>query len=499
MNGYQFTDYEDVEFSVAFTATTDRQLVDHFDEEDDRQEDLTFAYWRPSRGRRRFTAVLNDLALPVEGERILQGNVAFTPEYLGRVLDECPDGAGIALLHSHLGPGWQGMSDDDVVAERDRLAGVVAGRTGLPLFGLTWGTDGTWSARVWLRTGRHEYGRRWVTTVRSVGARLRMSYNPDLRPAPRTREQHAATRSVWGDAAQSQLARTHVGVVGLGSVGSIVAEGLSRTGIQQITLIDHDRIEPRNLDRTLGAYQVDSDERIFKVEVSKRLLDQSHTADAFAVVATPESVLSESGLGAALDCDVLICCVDRPWPRHILNKLAYLHLIPVIDGGILARVTEIGTLAHVDWTIQTVGPERACLYCLAALLRSDAVLDRDGLLDDPDYIQGLSAAERERHEGRNVFAFSLSVAAHEMLQLVGLITGNPRIGGTGPQRYRAYPGVMEVEATAKCNDNCDVAPLTGSAGIIVEFDRQEVEQPLEAAPPRSWLRRIWRSVSSKLS
>lgn len=470
MEGYQLADFETTELSVALTATIERQLVLHFDEETDDQEDLTFAYWRPSRGRRRYTALLNDLALPIDGERILQGNVAFTPEYLSRVLDKCPDGAGIALLHSHLGPGWQGMSHDDVVAERDRLAGLIAGRTGLPLVGLTWGTDRTWSARFWFRAGRNNYRRRWAATVRSVGLRLRISYHPELRPGPEVREEQVATRSVWGDAAQGLLARTHVGVVGLGSVGSIVAEGLSRTGVQHITLIDHDKIEQRNLDRTLGAYADDARDGTAKVDVSRRLLDLSHTAREFSVTAVPESLVSEEGLRAALDCDVLISCVDRPWPSHILNKLAYLHMIPVIDGGILARVSEIGTLAHVDWTIQTVGPERACLYCLAALLRSDAALDRDGLLDDPDYIQGLSPAERERYERRNVFAFSLSVAAHEILQLVGLITGNPRVGGIGPQRYRAYPGVMEVGATSRCNDNCDISPLTGSGGEIVGFD-----------------------------
>lgn len=470
MDGYQLVNFEEAELSVALTASVERKLVRHFtDEEADDQEDLTFAYWRPSRGERRYTAILNELAMPIDGERILQGNVAFTPEYLGRVLDECPEGAGIALLHSHLGPGWQGMSHDDVVAERDRLAGLVAGRTGLPLVGLTWGTDGTWSARLWLRADRHDYRGSWAATVRSVGPRLRISYHPELRPTPATDEAQVATRSVWGDAAQALLARTHVGVVGLGSVGSIVAEGLSRTGIQHITLIDHDKIEQRNLDRTLGAYPEDARDGTSKVEVSRRLIEQSHTASDFSVTPVAESLISERGLRAALDCDVLISCVDRPWPRHILNKLAYLHLIPVIDGGILARVTEIGTLAHVDWTIQTVGPERACLYCLGALLRSDAALDRDGLLDDPDYIQGLSPAERERYERRNVFAFSLSVAAHEILQLVGLITGNARIGGVGPQRYRAYPGVMEVEELSVCNENCDIAPLTGSAGVIVEL------------------------------
>ncbi len=482
MQGWQLPDFEDVELSVAFTAQIDQTLAEHFDRGEG-QEDLTFAYWRPSRGQTRYTAVLSQLALPAQNERILQGNVAFTNQYLSRVLDECPDGAGIALLHSHLSPGWQGMSSDDVIAERDRLAGVVAGRTGMPLVGLTWGTNGTWSGRFWLRAGRRDYRRQWASTVRSVGTQLRISFHPDLKPEPPTLETQVATRSVWGNEAQHELARTRIGVVGLGSVGSIVAEALGRTGIQQITLIDHDVIEARNLDRTLGAHPSDVGQRTPKVEASRRLLDSSHTAEPFAVEAVPESLLTRRGLDAALDCDVLVSCVDKPWPRHNLNKIAYLHLIPVIDGGILARVTNTGRLAHVDWTIQTVGPGRACLYCLGALLRSDAVLDRDGMLDDPDYIKNLSPAERERYQRRNVFAFSLSVAAHEVLQLVSLVTGKVRVGGIGTQRYRAHPGVMEVVPTRPCDEDCDLAPLTGTAGEVIRLvEAADTDHELGATP-----------------
>lgn len=82
-----------------------------------RQEDLTFAYWRPSTGATRFTAILSQLVLPAPTERVLNDNLAFTSDYLSRVLATVPLGCGVALLHSHLGPGWQDMSRDDVVTE----------------------------------------------------------------------------------------------------------------------------------------------------------------------------------------------------------------------------------------------------------------------------------------------------------------------------------------------------------------------------------------------
>lgn len=60
--------------------------------------------------------------------------------------------------------------------------------------------------------------------------------------------------------------------------------------------------------------------------------------------------------------------------------------------------------------------------------------------DDSDYIAGLSETERNALLRRNVFPLGMSVAAHQVLQMVGLVTGLERVGGIGPQMYHAYPG-----------------------------------------------------------
>lgn len=454
------------ERTVAMTWEVDARLRSHF-AHPGRQEDLTFAYWRPSIGARRFTAVLTDLALPDETERLLDGNVAFTADYLTRVMASAPDGSGIALLHSHPGPGWQDMSDDDDVAERDRLASATAGMTSLPLLGLTWGTDGTWSARFWGRSAPFTYNRLDVTSVRVIGPdRLAMSFHPEQAPPPPPQPSQRATVSVWGAQTQADLARIRVGIVGLGSVGSLVTEALMRTGISDVALIDHDQIEDRNLDRTLHATQRHANDSTCKVNVAADAAADSHTADTIAVGCLPKSVLTADAVAILFDCDVIVSCVDRPWPRWLLNTVSYAHLIPVIDGGIQARVTPDGKPLHVDWRVHTIGPGRACLVCLDALRRSDVSLDRDGLLDDPDYLRGLSDSDRERYNRRNVFAFSLSVAAHEVLQLVGLVSGSQRIGGIGPQHYAAYPGEMTVAAPTGCKPGCEFAALTATTADV---------------------------------
>ena len=458
------TDIAEYDISAAMTADNDSVLGEHLHKPNN-QEDLAFGYWRPSIGLNRYSAILEQVLLPRQGERELHGNVSFMPGYLHRVLAEVPDGCGIAFMHGHPSPGWQGMSADDVVAERDRLAGQAGGRTGLPLLGLTRGTDGAWSARIWKRSAPRTYSRHDAVSVRVVGRELNITHHPSAR-ATGPNESQAATVSVWGPIAQSKLVRAHVGIVGLGSVGSLVAEALVRMGLRNLTYIDFDHIEDRNLDRTAGASSADVAAKLLKVQIATRNAVRVGTSVDHNLKVVPSSVLTQNGLQAALDCDVLFCCVDRPWPKHLLNSLAYSQLIPVIDGGIMARVKPNGEPFHVAWRIHTIGPEHRCMVCLGALRRSDVALDREGKFDDPDYIEGLSEIDKAAISRRNVFPFSMSVAAHEVLQLVSLLTGTSKIGGIGPQTYNAYPGEMAASANSHCEPDCDYTALTASGADL---------------------------------
>jgi hypothetical protein len=357
------------------------------------------------------------------------------------------------------------MSDDDVVAERDRLAGPAFGRTGLPVVGLTSGTDGSWSARRWIRVAPRQYQRDDAATVRVLGSRLRLTFHPKLRPAPHSGANQLATVSVWGDVNQADLARARVAIVGLGSVGSLVAEGLARIGTSDLIFIDHDRIEERNLDRTAGARAHDAVINRLKVKVAERNFRTVATAASVAVLPVPHSLLTEAGLQTALDADVIFSCVDRPWPRHVLNAIAYNDLIPVVDGGIYALV-DGDTFVHANWRIHTVGPGRGCLICINALDRDDVSLDISGKLDDPDYIKNLPREKQELLSRRNVFPFSMAVAAHEILHFVGCISGLERVAGVGPQTYHCYPGEMQVHRNRICEPDCAYQALTATCSDL---------------------------------
>src|SRR5258706_523878 len=274
----------------------------------DGDEDLAFALWSPSAGAQRLTALIHTVLLPQEGDRQVHGNVSFNQQYFERVCRlALAEGLGIAFLHSHPYPGWQGMSWDDVVAER-RLAGATAALTDLPLVGLTIGSDGAWSARFWDHGEGRAHARQWCSNVRVLGSRLRVTYSDELLPPPAFRDMFKRTISVWGPEAHVNLARLRVGIVGLGSVGALVAESLARMGLTRFLLIDFDRVEAHNLDRLVIATEADIGR--LKTDVARDRMLAIATAESADVCAVPFSIVEPEGYCGGLDCDVLFCCVD---------------------------------------------------------------------------------------------------------------------------------------------------------------------------------------------
>ena len=477
-------------YSVAMTTDISNQSLEHLLRPDG-QEDLCFALWFPSQGKTRTTALVTELVLPAEDERSVHGNVEFTAHYFERALDlAIARGCGLALLHSHCGPGWQNMSADDVVAERGHAA-ATKGATEMPLLGLTAGTDGAWSARFWEKTAPRTYERQWCQTVRVVGGKMTMTYHDAQLPTPNFRPELKRTISAWGAPAQADLARLRIGIVGVGSVGSMIAESLARMGIGDLTVLDFDSIEIVNLDRHFHGRRSDVDQRLSKTQVVAEAIRQSATAENFSVTSSEFSICEEEGYREALDCDLLFSCVDRPWPRSVLNFIAYAHLIPVIDGGIQVQTKRNGALLRsADWRAHTAAPGRRCLECLGQFTSDLVALEITGQLDDPSYIKSMESENSASYAGQNqnVFAFSMAVASLEVLQFLSMVIAPIDFANVGAQLYHFIQGSLESEFGG-CNATCyysslvahgDKTGITVTGRHRVAMEAREQRQALRA-------------------
>jgi hypothetical protein len=252
----------------------------------------------------------------------------------------------------------------------------------------------------------------------------------------------------------------HVLVVGAGSVGLYIVESLARTGIEHIAVMDFDRVEFVNLDRLHAATHLDALLRRPKVDVARRLLRDAATAENPRHELFEESVCEPAGMRALLDFDVVFSCADRPWPRHVLNTVAYSDLVPVVDGGLRLDPLPAGGLRNAVWRSQVVTVGRPCLACIGQYDPAHVQLERDGSLDNPTYIAGLPADSALR-ANQNVSALSIAAASALLNQFLALVIAPSGLGDPGPLRHDLARHRIEPADVVNCSLDCPYQQSVG--------------------------------------
>jgi hypothetical protein len=216
--------------------------------------------------------------------------------------------------------------------------------------------------------------------------------------------------------------------------------------------MDFDGVEDVNRDRMIGVTPADVRLHRSKVAVAGRLVTIAGTAAVRDFRLHETSVSDPEGLSIALDYDVIFSCVDRPWPRAVLNSLAYADLIPVIDGGIALDPFDEGGMRGATWRVHTLVPGRPCMACNGQLHLSEVSLDRQGLLDDPEYIR--RAGRSQTPSGQNVATLSASVSAGQLAQFVSLVVSPGGRGVPPAQRYSLALHWQESLTELTTRPNC---------------------------------------------
>ena len=109
--------------------------------------------------------------------------------------------------------------------------------------------------------------------------------------------------------------------------------------------MDFDTVEILNLDRLIAATRLDAALLRSKVYVAVRGMRGAATARMPELQGYELNVCEPAGLRIALNYDLVFSCVDRPWPRSVLNQIAFSDLIPVVDGGLAMSRSRVGACA----------------------------------------------------------------------------------------------------------------------------------------------------------
>ena len=136
-----------------------------------------------------------------------------------------------------------------------------------------------------------------------------------------------------------------------------------------------------------------------------------------------------------------------------MNVIGISHLIPVIDGGIRVSVTKASTLKGADWRAHVALPGRPCLECLGQFDPAHVGLEREGLLDDPSYIDNLPR-DHFIHRNENVFAFAMNAAGLMVLQFLSLVVQPSGLSDVGPQIFHFVTGTLDKDGLSACKPTC---------------------------------------------
>ena len=305
------------------------------------------------------------------------GYRALTPTFIHRQILHCRD-SGLAYLavHNHGSDQRVAFSTVDLEShERGYPALLDIGR-GVPVGALVYGRRSV-AADVWLPDGT----RRALGTYRIVGDEIRRLYSEPYAGGEAGSEHDRQVR-MFGAAGQDVLRSSKVAVVGLGGVGSLVAEYLARLGVGNILLIDPDAIETSNLARVVGATHGDVETGQLKTQIAVRhAREMARDAELKAIAG---DVAQRSVAELLRDCDFIFLAADSMRARLVVNALAHQYLVPAIQMGAKIRRSAGGGLEDAMSAVRHVRPGAGCLWC-------------NGLID-PTQLAIEAKSDRERKE-----------------------------------------------------------------------------------------------------
>jgi molybdopterin/thiamine biosynthesis adenylyltransferase len=259
-------------------------------------------------------------------------------------------GYGIVEFHNHQhGPPAFSSTDEDALVPTVHYCLQLLG--GTPYGAAAW-ADGAVHAEWWRldTAGRVERGQFGTVTV--LGDQLRV-----LNARAVAEERLARQLPLLGTRGQAAIATLRVAVVGVGGLGSQVAQGLACLGFRNVLLMDGDHIEISNLNRMVTAGYADIGQP--KTEVTRRRM---RAIDPLINVRTAGGLTVTGEHPELADLDLIIGCLDDDGPRNRLNQIAVRTRTPYLD--LATGVDETGVGFALGGRAVLTMPHGPCLSCL---------------------------------------------------------------------------------------------------------------------------------------
>ena len=208
----------------------------------------------------------------------------------------------------------------------------------------------------------------------------------------------------FGKEGQNKISEVKVGVVGLGGMGSAIAQMLAYLGVKRFILIDDDIVDETNLNRLIGATIKDVENKSAKTEIARKLI-KSINPDAR--ITTYQNLKDEVSLDVlSNEPDIIFGCVDNDSARLILTELCAAFEKVLIDSATEIFVEENYFGGRVVFAI----PKEFCLKCA-------------GQIDFNIAQQELESKEEKTFRVKHGYGLGPHVPAPAIVSVNGIIAG----------------------------------------------------------------------------
>src|SRR3989338_464158 len=128
---------------------------------------------------------------------------------------------------------------------------------------------------------------------------------------------------------QKLLEKSSVTVVGIGALGTVVSELLTRSGVKKLILIDRDVVELSNLQRQALFNEADVDKlKVFAAKEKLEKINSNIKIEAHCVDLDCENI-------NLIKSDLVIDCTDNFETRFLINDFCLKENIPWIYGAVI--------------------------------------------------------------------------------------------------------------------------------------------------------------------
>ncbi|MCM3761656.1 ThiF family adenylyltransferase [Alkalihalobacillus oceani] len=134
-----------------------------------------------------------------------------------------------------------------------------------------------------------------------------------------------------GEEGQKRLAKKVVLIVGVGALGTVLANHLVRAGVGRVKIVDRDYVEMSNLQRQMLFDESDVKESLPKAIAAERKLRAINSA--VQVEATVADVTASTLPALMEDVDIVLDGTDNFRTRFLLNDMCFQKGIPFAYGG----------------------------------------------------------------------------------------------------------------------------------------------------------------------